>query len=234
MAFADWDQVLNQASSTATLNSSLANPLTIGSDYCRRLFADSQGSGGIAQGGATLKSTYASGAFYGVPNNRALRVQAYLRASNIGNANNSFCLGVKIPNGIGANLIASAITAGYAFGLRGPTTVTLYTNQVATDLPDGGLGPISLNTWYGFRLEVFPLGTAADRIMCYRESSPGSGTWVKINDEVISAASNRYVPWSNDRKTGFSSVNRYISGGATNAYIDLFDASLATAPTPIP
>lgn len=231
MAYEDWDQIAYGAtSSTAILNSSLSNPLTTGGDYCRRI-ATLSGGQAYAQCGSTLKSTYDGGAFYGVPNNRALRLQAYLRVESTNSAANGFCIGAKMPNNIGSNSLASLASAGYALGLGGSLSVILYTNQSSVTLPDGALGAVSLNTWYGLRMEVFPLGTAGDRIMCYRETTPGSGVWTNIYDEVISAASSRYVAWGTDKKTGFCSFTAQYAG--INAYIANVDFSLATAPTPI-
>jgi hypothetical protein len=155
-----------------------------------------------------------------------LRVESY---SN--NSTNCLAFGGKLPNTIGSGTTAASVIAGYALGIGVTATntldISLYTNRVRTALPEGGLGSVALNTWYGLRLEVFSQGATGDRIMCYRESSPGSATWVQIYDNTILAASPSYVAWGGNRKTGFCTLTAHTN--AITGYVDGVNFAVGTA-----
>lgn len=233
MSFSDWDQNTSfNFSNLPTLNSSLANSLAIGGAYCRYLYA--QGSG-YSRMVYLAKTTYSGGAFYNMPNTTALRLQGYFRGSILQNFAGSqvfLGLGAKTSDTLGQS--GGLVPNGYALGLGNAGTIQLWLNTGPVTLATGGL-----NTWYGLRLEVFPIGTSGDRIKAYIESSPGSGNWgTAVYDQTIENTSANYVPWGGNRRCGFGARSFYLNGSAdsniTQGYVDLVTFSAATAPTPIP
>ena len=84
-------------------------------------------------------------------------------------------------------------------------------------------------------MDVIPLSPTEDRIKCYKESSPGSGTWNLLNDVTLSSTvgGSGYVAWNNDLTNGF--CIRRSNGGTfaappSSGYIDKVEFKVATAP----
>jgi hypothetical protein len=155
--------------------------------------------------------------FVNLPNTKAVRMQGYFRLTS--NSGNFFGMTVKGTNDYGGG--------GYSLGFRGggPKIIFLDNAGNATDLGDS-FGSVLQNTWYGLRIEVYPIGSAADRIICYKESSPGSNSWIKIHDVTILSSNPAYVPWSSGRTMTFKSLE------SCNGIVDLISVTLGNATPP--
>lgn len=233
MAFSDWDQTIGGGSSSTPIQNSTVTPniLTIGGTYCRQLI-----SSGYFTGCSYLaKSTYGGGAFYNTPNTSAIRLQGYFRLVSAGGFSSPY----NTPSifGLGAK-VGTDFMSGYrlGFGIGGALLLSFKAESYAyrTHLT---LTTLSLNTWYGLRLEVFPLGTSGDQIKCYTENTPGSGTWTKHYDQFIASTSGDYVAWGGNNRNGFAlRVEGDLGGGVgnMNGYVDKVTLTTAVAPTPIP
>ena len=245
MAFSDWTAFGGNnvegvpLAGTAFLNSGLANPLTVGSTYCRRFTAwpSTQTYGQMAVVGISAAATYAGGALVNVPDSKAIRLQSYLRLESALNsaANHGAWIAAKIPS---SSFNGSSFDNLYALGIKitvsGVPELSLVQNGgVATSL-----GAAALSQWYGLRLDVFPIGTAADRLIAYKETSPGSGTWTVLADVTILSTSAGYTPWSQNRKNGLYFLGPVGTTGqlatATVAFADLTTVAVGNAPVPVP
>lgn len=236
MAFSDWSLIQGAGSEafSSALNSSLSNPLTIGSSYCRYVTVSNPG-GAWATGGYSVSSSYQSGQLYNVANTKAIRVQGYLRLSAVPNANSraGAWIGAKLHTDLGN---FNNYQSGYCLGIKAinssQVAITTMFNGVLTN---PNLESVSLNTWYGLRLEVYPIGASADRIKAYRESTPGSNVWNLLSDVTIANTSGLYTNWGENRKNGFFFLHQAeYDGQFTTGYVDLMSVSVANAPNPIP
>jgi hypothetical protein len=233
MAFSDWTISLvsnNVASHSAVVNSALSNPLTVGGGFCR-LLTGGAGDGTIdGYAFARLSNAYASGAFLGVPNTRAIRIQACVRIT--GQAGGF--------NGIQESLVVAkapqTFSAASCYGLgvrdRGqPSTVSLVLRTGGGSVTT--IQSAAKNTWYSVRMDVFPLGTGGDQIRSYLETSPGSGTWTLINTTTIASNASNYIAWGGTTVQGIVHNVDY-DGGATSSgcqgFFDLFQCYVAPAP----
>jgi hypothetical protein len=235
MAFSDWTafgggSIVTPLAGTAVLNSGLANPLTVGSTYCRRFTAQSSSGSAEAILGISASASYAGGALVNVPDSKAIRLQSYLRLESAPSslANYGAWLAAKhsSPNPIFHNLYA----LGIKVTVSGVPQLSLVQNGAAIT----SLGAAVFAQWYGLRLDVFPIGTAADRLIAYKETTPGSGTWTVLADVTIPSTSAGYVPWSQDRKNGLYFLGQPNSGSPTVAYADLTTVAVGNAPVPVP
>jgi len=114
-------------------------------------------------------------------------------------------------------------------GLSGNTNISLFLRNNTITLDSA-----ASDTWYGLRIEVYPLGSAADRIKCFKETSPGSNEWQLLagGDITLANTDSNYTQWGENRRNGFnirSNVNGPVLG-----YVDQVSISLIAAPTPIP
>lgn len=196
MAYADWDIT---GTESAVVNSSLSNPLPVGvaGSFCRQL-----GSVGNSCR-MFLKASYESGAFVGVPVTKMIRAQAYLRRNPL-NTNDWYggmyvkCIDATTPTGYG--LVLRRLQSGTSFQL-----IVNNTTQYSINIPGA-----EVDQWTGLRMDVFPIGTANDRIVVSKETTPGSGVWnpVSINGGVaadgilINSNSPEYAPWGGSRRCG--------------------------------
>lgn len=194
----------------AYLNASLSNPLpgSFGS-YCRR--HDSTASGGFYHY-AWYKSTFNGGAFYGVPSTQAITARGAVRIGVNNPSYNPYAyLMVKV---------VSNPTTGYGIGLYGstPEVVLTYNNNTRVTLQ-----ALGNNTWVGLRLDVFPIGTAADQLIAYVETTPGSGAWTEIHNETIPSGDGRYAPWGSTRRVGYACGSSSLSANTNPCYFDGLD-----------
>lgn len=222
MAYSDWTFL------SVGSNAQTAQPYGVG------FTAPSVSSGSYARAIAIqegLNSYYAgfvpsSAAFTGVPSTKAIRVQSFIRRSE---ANVWPSLAVKMtPGALGSNPSSYRITLeGYNLFFRAPNVYLPLTNS-------GVYG----DSWYSFRITVYPIATNVDRVICEQESAPGSGVWsssfplasgdITINGNLNP---NQLVPWGGSTRNGV-----FVGSGnsGTTAFFDMLQVSLATAPVPIP
>lgn len=241
MAFSDWTALVGFSSTpqvgTAFLNSGLADPLIIGSTYCRRF--EPILTGGIQPTvGISAAATYAGGALVNVPNSKAIRLQGYLRlatAPSVFLATRGIWLAAKMPSNFFNT--SGGITSNYAVAITSNAAGAAQLSLVLGGAAITFLEAAVYSQWYGLRLDVFPIGTAADRLIAYKETTPGSGTWTVLTDVTVLSTSAGYVPWSQNRKNGLVVVGRPSSAGGlpeTVAYADLVTVAVGNAPVPIP
>ena len=235
MAFADWTALsgfnVTPQTGAAFLNSSLTNPLTIGSTYCRRFTGQHTGSV-VGTSGISVASSYAGGALVNVPDSKAIRLQGYLRleSAQIANNNSGGWLGAKMPS----NFVNSgAINNLYALGIKTTATGTPEFSLMLNGGVTTSLGAAAFAQWYGLRLDVFPLGAVADRLIAYRETSPGSGTWTTLSDTTV-PSTGAYVSWGGNRKNGLFFLQAQTYTAACIGYADLVTVAVGNAPAPIP
>lgn len=253
MSFVDWDFLTPSGSTnfstSAQINAGLSSPLLVGGTYARAvsLFGNFGSVGFYVQGTAAIKAAYQSGAFFNIPSTRAVRVQACLRLTNTVGSFSEFGLiaaGTKILND--GSSAAGSILTGYSIGVLkqgAATTLRLFTNCASTlgnlSTQSVNLGAAALATWYSLRMDVFPLGATADRIICSQETTPGSGSWTELLDTTLyQGVSSGYVSWGGNRRTGFGMASNSDGGGGSpggaTGVIDLATFSVGNAPTPIP
>lgn len=237
MAFSDWEEINTGGSHAAALHSTTLPSLPIGGTYCRRLFAYPNNT--IShQRGFSVPSSFSGGLFYNTPNTKAIRIEGYIRlTSHSFTSKNAIVVAAKIPSSLSSNYTVPTVLNGYAIGLSandGNST----TQDVSVFLNGQRIQLMSalLNTWYGVRMEITPIGTAADNIKCYVDTAL-NGTWVESMNLTIASTDSRYVTWGDNRKIGFSTMTEY--GGSSfqayvDGYIDLVKFSIVNAPTPIP
>lgn len=213
MAFSDFDQYNTQDTQAHSAAPLTTNPLSNGGSFCRR-FATTYCK-------LYFTTSAYSGAFYNIPNTKVISARACVRAEG----SNGIFLTVKDPA-----TFASADNKGYKFGFSGGNgrfRIAGDNNVVFLTSANN----FSQQTWYSFRMDVFPISTTADRIICYIESSPGSGVWDNtvggtIFDVTVSSNNSGYVPWSNNGRCGIFCEGN--SGAAT--YMDNINFQVFNAP----
>lgn len=229
MAYSDWSLIGGSGANvdSPAQNALLSNPLLIGGTYCR-YFSVNGGGSAWATRGYSAAASYSGGALYNIPNTKAIRIQGYLRVSSIsgGSSRSGAWLGAKIDTDFNSN--AANNLSSYCFGIRAAGSSTL---QISIMLGGAAadLASASFDTWYGLRLEVFPLGTSADRIISYKETFAGSGIWQKMSDTTIQSIAGNFVPWGQNRKNGFFFLQEEQFNGVVSGYADLMDVSVANA-----
>lgn len=225
MAFSDFDFNGTQttfAHSSPPLNT---NPLTNGGAFCRRFT-------GSETGKMYYKTTAYGGAFFNVPNTKVVSCRACLRA---GGTN---AIGIVAKDG---KTFSSSLRGGYQLIINGGGgKVQLVSNNGTVLIDSGVFGSLS-TLWLSLRMDVFPISSTADRILCYMEvassgsstSSPGSGIWNNVIggvtfDTTVSSTSGDYAPWLNSGRFGICG-----GWGASNSeiYVDNLNFSTYTAPT---
>lgn len=232
MAYSDWSLIggYGANSDSAAQNALLSNPLLSGSTYCR-YFSVNNGGSAWATRGYSADPSYSGGALYNIPNTKAIRIQGYLRVSSMsaGSSRSGAWLGAKIDTNFNYNNSLSS----YCFGIRAAGGSTL---QISLMLAGAAadLEAASFDTWYGLRLEVFPLGTSADRVISYKETFAGSGVWQKMSDTTIPSINGNFVPWGQNRKNGFFFLQEQQYNGVVSGYADLMTVSVANASIPVP
>jgi hypothetical protein len=228
MAQADWD-LTRGTLPTAILNSGLANPLPVGvgGNDCRFFTA--------ADAGPTLRTNKPE--FINIPSTKALRASmCFRRAAGFSNGN---WAGFRL-KGSAANYGTSGNGYGIAFRSGASGLPVLKLNN-ADELSLDGLPIASFydSNWIRLRLDVFPIGLAADRLFVYRETVIGSGVWDAVGiggnppSEGFTILSNsrgldnllRYAPW------GTGHVFLECTNFSGNAYyFDTFTLSVTDVP----
>lgn len=218
MAYADWVHAGGSIESAQLHSLIAAPPLGGGGSYCRRL----QATASYGASGFTLSPSYALGAFYNVQDTRALRLQAAIRSASATNNNHIVNLQAK-------SATATTTTAAYRFGINGSgknsaggTATSGPRFSFWTPAGELNLGAATLDVWHNLRMEVFPIGTAADRIFCSKETAVDSGIWAVMHDVTIPNNSSAFVPWGGNRYNGFFLANNY-SGSALPPQISYID-----------
>jgi hypothetical protein len=203
MAFSDFDIFSASGASQSTVLHSApplaTNQLSSGGSFCRQFT-------GINTASATNKLYYKSssygGAFFNIPNTKVISARAVLRVEG---ATAIFII-AKDPSAL--NNTSQAQLGGYRFGLEsGNGLFSLYGSNGTALINSANTFNSPSNTWHSLRMDIFPLGTLADRIICYRESSPGSGIWSNVVggttfDITVSNSDGRFAPWLNNGKCG--------------------------------
>jgi hypothetical protein len=217
MSSSNWDFT---GTNSAVLNSSISpNPLPTGSfgEFCRAFSGDSS---------MLIKSSYQSGAFIGIPSTKAIRVRGAIRKQ----FNTSYYSGGIVVKW------DSIYSRGYSIAYNAASQgINLqFNNGEAYALPVGGNVN---NDWYSMQMEIFPIGTTADRIIVSQETSFGSGiyTQLSINGGIpsegilISSADPKYSSWGGTGRCGVVSGLSYAewNGGI---YVDKLSFELSNAP----
>lgn len=241
MSFSDWTFSSDNGNpfvTTALYNNSLTNPLPqpYAGEFARFLpkFA---GNGG---GYMMVSPSAASGSLYNVPITKALRIQGCLRytvtsedpnvpiqSSGIGltikNSGNNMGSGYKLALGFDYRPNPDIHTINLVLPAWDPTLVS----QGFIEYNGLGFKPLLafnyLLNWISLRMDVTPIGTAGDRIVCYFEttasgsgvSQPGSGLWTQLVDHFVQSSSNTYIPWGNNNRQGVANA-----GMAGNLCVD--------------
>ena len=220
MAFTDFELTGTQATVLHSAAPLTTNPLTssVAGTYCRSM-------GDATNTVRKLYFTTSSygGAFYNVPDTKVISGRACIRC------NNSSAGGfITIKDSLNFTGSESADAKGYKFGLyfnairlTGDNNVDLITNSSA----------YLDNTWFSFRMDVFPLGVLGDRIICYKESFPGSGIWDStiggtLFDITVAVADAKYAPWGNNGRNGVSQT----SDAGSTYYFDSMNFTTYNAP----
>lgn len=210
MAFSDWTYqgfLSNYEAAYLYVTGGIEKPVPSAGDYGRQL---ASGAGG----GDTALFKLTNSSFLDLPNTKAIRMQGYFLVTNSGYG--FFGMSIKSSNYYG--------NGGYRLGFSsGPTVIFEKSNGSQTDLTSF-FGSVSLNTWYGLRMEVYPIGSTADRIICYKETSPGSNSWITIYDVTLLSTDPGYSTWGSDRLMTFR------SSLATNGIVDMISVTLANVP----
>lgn len=194
MAEADW--TVTRGSTGAVLNSSLANPLpeSVGSGFCRLFSASSP------YNGSTLRSNRPE--FTNIPETKALSASMCMRRA-AGFSNGAFA-GFRLK---GTSVQFDTSGSGYGIVMEsGASGVPILKVNNTDTLSLDGL-PVSSfydNNWIRLRLDVFPIGSAADQLFVYRETVIGSGVWDQVGIAgglpsaglLITSSSPRYAPWN--------------------------------------
>ena len=221
MAFTDFELTGTQATVLHSAAPLTTNPLTssVAGAYCRSM------GDPIATGVSKLYFTTSSygGAFYNVPDTKVISGRACIRCDN--SSAGGF---ITIKDSLNFSGSSSAPAKGYKFGLyfnairlTGDNNVDLITNSSA--YLDA--------TWFSFRMDVFPLGVLGDRIICYKESFPGSGIWSStiggtVFDITVATADVKYAAWGNNSRNGLS----HTQEAGSKYYFDNINFTTYNAP----
>lgn len=228
MAFTDFELTGTQATVLHSAAPLTTNPLTssVAGTYCRSM---GDAAGTVSKLYFTTSSH--GGAFYNVPDTKVISGRACIRC------NNSSAGGfITIKDSLDFTGSESADANGYKFGLY-YNAIRLQGNN-NTDLITTGTGYAD-NTWFSFRMDVFPLGVLGDRIICYMEvassgsstSSPGSGIWNStiggtLFDITVAAADAKYAAWGDNNRNGIS----HTSDASSTYYFDSINFTTYNAP----
>ena len=219
MAEADFDLVISGgtmsggAPGTGQLHIALASPLTGFGDYCR--------SWAMLTGAPYAKGLLTPTA---EPNaspllsSRSVSLRAFMRKSATAfNATHETTLVVKM------NATASD-KKGYCLIVTENSGVyLLLTNTSTKSIP--ALFGVTNNVWYHYRLDVIPVGTAADIVRVYTATAADPETWTLRHTEVVNSSDAWYRPWGSGTESRLGW--RVESNNAGNrSYIDQFEVRL--------
>jgi len=227
MAFTDFELTGSQSTVLHSAAPLTTNPLTssVAGAYCRSMTISADGRASKIY---FTTSSY-GGAFYNIPDTKVVSGRACLRiGSNSSDYNNNSFITIKDSTSfVGA---AYTVPGGYKFGLRGYRIVLVGNNNTILKQTATNYTPA---TWYSLRMDVFPLGEAGDRIICYKETFPGSGIWESTFlgttfDTTVAAADPSYSAWGNNSRNG---VHTSFSGnGPQPHYVDKINFQVYDAP----
>jgi hypothetical protein len=199
-----------------------------------------QYSGSFPQKMYFTTSSY-GGAFYNIPDTKVISARAHLRYSSTTTSN---LLTVKDTTTFNSTTTIN----GYSFGMcpvadlvRGGAVLFGNDNSILVNKTIGFSQFFSVDTWYSLRMDVFPLGAAGDRIICYMEvdspsgsvSTPGSGIWNStlggvLFDITVASTNPAYAPWSSNARNGISTRQPFGTPGI--AYVDNINFTTYNAP----
>jgi len=222
MAQSDWD-LTRGSLPTAVLNSGLSNPLPVGvgNAFCRSFTATA--------GGPTLRSNKPE--FINIPSTMAVRASMCFR--RFAGFSTGFLSGFRLKSTATQFNLAGT---GYGIAIQsGASGVPVLRMNNADELSLDGL-PVAAfydSNWIRLRLDVFPIGTAADRLFVYRETVLGSNTWDAVgiagglpaDGIVVPSTSLRYAPWG----TGYVWIESTNASG-NSYYFDTFTLSVTNVP----
>lgn len=247
MAFTDFNLLGTQTTVLHSAAPLTTNPLSasLAGTYCRKLQYNLGSTNQIPK--IYFTSSSYGGAFYNVPNTKVISARAHLRYEN-----NTTSNVLTIKDTTTFNSGYSTLVKGYSFGI-GPRTsdavgngpIYLHGNNnsilISKTSPFGT--SLTADTWYSLRMDVFPLGAAADRIICYMEvnssgsstSSPGSGIWNSTIlgtsfDITVSSVNPAYAPWSSNAMNGISARNIDYNTQSGIGYVDNINFTTYNAP----
>ena len=238
MAFTDFELLGTQATVLHSAAPLTTNPLSssLAGTYCRTL----QYSGSFPPKMYFTTSSYGGG-FYNIPNTKVISARAHLRYTTTATSN---LITVKDTT----TFNSTTVIKGYSFGMcpvndtnRGAAILFGNDNSILISKSIGYSQFFQVNTWYSLRMDVFPLGAAGDRIICYMEvdspggtiSTPGSGIWNStlggvLFDITVATANPAYAPWSSNARNGISS--RQPFGTSDTGYVDNINFTTYNAP----
>lgn len=174
------------------------------------VYAESMTPSGSKAAKLYFNSSSYGGAFYNIPNTKAITAQACLRYWGFPYSNPIYITAKDTANF--SNDFTNA--KGYRLGID-QNKITLYGD--ANTVLKIGTSNTTNNLWYSLKMEVTPLGASGDRIICYMETSPGSGVWNStidgtLFDITVPTASADFAPWSNNNRNGISvAINDYTT-----------------------
>jgi hypothetical protein len=195
------------------------NPLSNGGIY-----AESMTPSGSKAAKIYFNPTSYGGAFYNIPDTKVISARACLRYWGFPYSNPIYITAKDTANF--SNDFTNAI--GYRLGID-QNKITLYGN--ANTILKIGTSNTTNNLWYSLKMEVTPLGASGDRIVCYRETSPGSEVWSStidgtVFDITVPTASVDFAPWGNNNRNGISvAIN-----DATTVFVDNINFTTYNAP----
>jgi hypothetical protein len=179
------------------------NQLATGGTSCRRVVA------GTHTGKYYFKTDAYGGAFYNIPDTKKISARACVRTQNY----KHIFLSVKDSSTFANN----GMTDTYLFGIY-DGRIALLSKYGWMEIFKTGI-IYTPGTWVSLRMDVIPQGASGDRIVCYLESSPGSGVWSNVIggitfDTTISTSDSKYIPWSNNGRCGIytSDADNYFGG----------------------
>lgn len=223
MAFTDFELTGSQSTVLHSAAPLTTNPLTssVAGTYCRSMTISSDARA------AKIYFTTSSygGAFYNIPDTKVISGRACLRINSYNN--NSYITIKDSTSFVGA---AGTVPGGYKFGLRSTNIMLVGNNNTVLKQSVTTYTP---GTWYSLRMDVFPLGEAGDRIICYKETFPGSGIWESTFlgttfDITVAAADPSYSAWGNNNRNGVHTS--YSGNGPEPHYVDKINFQVYDAP----
>jgi hypothetical protein len=208
----------------------VSKPEASAGNYARRILGNTFGASPV--GICFVSSSYQAGSFVDVPLTKAIRLQGMMQLA---------CCAMAIgPGGIFLESKMSAIPGaqqGYGFGIKRAGANAILAFQTGISVNSSPyyhtfFESASYGTWYNLRMEVYPVGSSADVIKCYKENTIGSNNWQQLgSDIVISSTTGHYIPWggSSERGNGFLAVGDDIGSNQLyiDAYVDKLSVSIA-------
>ena len=185
----------------AVFHDTMANPLTVGGEYCRTFHTN---SGNSTDNGFFARSNQAS--VTNIPDTKAISVRCWVRHTAWSNDNMAY-ISAKYNR---TDWLCYHSGCGYHFGIK-QGDFYLYTNgqnTLHTVDADPILGHSTLDRWVHLRMDVIPIKhngvVIMDNIKCYTEVDE---QWVLVKELYIESTDSNFVPWSGDRFVGFGHFN---------------------------